>query len=91
MILTGVTIYFSDLKTGATTDKEGNYKLENIKTGTYLFEISFIGYKKIVERIYIGKDTVVDFLINQSVSELNEVDAMNIDIINQLKGHLANN
>lgn len=72
-ILTGVSVYISDLKTGATTDKEGNYKLENIKTGTYLFEISFIGYKKRVERIYVSKDTVVDFLISQSVSELNEV------------------
>ncbi len=71
--LTGVSIYISDLKTGTNTDKEGNYKLENIKTGTYLFEISFIGYKKRVERIYIGKDTVVDFLITHSVSELNEV------------------
>ena len=72
-ILTGVSIYVSDLKTGATTDKEGNYRLENIKIGTYLFEISFIGYKKRVERIYISKDTVVDFLISQSVSEWNEV------------------
>ncbi len=72
-ILTGVSIYISDLKTGATTDQEGNYQLENIKTGTYLFEISLNGYKKRVERIYIHKDTVVDFLINQSVSEFNEV------------------
>jgi iron complex outermembrane receptor protein len=72
-ILTGVSVYISDLKTGANTDKEGNYELENIKTGTYLLEISFIGYKKRVERIYIDKDTVLDFLISQSVSELNEV------------------
>ena len=72
-ILTGVTIYISDLKTGATTNKEGNYNIENIKPGIYLFEISFIGYKKRVERILISKDTVMDFLINQSVSELNEV------------------
>ena len=61
--LTGVTVYISDLKTAASTDKEGNYKIENIKTGTYLFEISFVGYKKRVERIYIGKDTLLDFLI----------------------------
>ena len=72
-ILTGVLIYINDLKTGATTDKEGNFKLENIKTGTYLFEISLIGYKKSVKRIYISKDTLVSFLISESVSELNEV------------------
>ena len=72
-ILSGVLIYINDLKTGATTDKEGNFKLENIKTGTYLFEISLIGYKKSVKRIYISKDTLVSFLISESVSELNEV------------------
>lgn len=71
--LTGVTIYINDLKTGATTDKAGNYTLENIKTGTYLFEISLIGYKKRVERMYIGKDTSINFLISPAVSELNEV------------------
>ena len=72
-ILSGVLIYINDLKTGATSDKEGNFKLENIKTGTYLFEISLIGYKKSVKRIYISKDTLVSFLISESVSELNEV------------------
>jgi len=72
-ILIGVSIYISDLKTGTSTDRKGNYQLENIKTGTYLFEISFNGYKKRVERIDINKDTVLDFLISQSVSELNEV------------------
>ena len=72
-ILSGVLIYINDLKTGATTDKEGNFKLENIKTGTYLFEISLIGYKKSVKRIFIGNDTLVSFLISESVSELNEV------------------
>ncbi len=72
-MLTGVTVYVNDLKIGATSDRDGNYKLENIKTGVYFFEISFIGYKKKVERIYIGKDTVLNFLITQSVSELNEV------------------
>ena len=71
--LTGVIIYISDLKIGAATGKTGNYILDNIKTGYCLFEINLIGYKKRVERIYISKDTVVDFLISQSVSELNEV------------------
>ncbi len=72
-ILSGVLIYINDLKTGAITDKEGNFKLENIKTGTYLFEISLIGYKKSVKRLFISKDTLVSFLISESVSELNEV------------------
>lgn len=72
-ILSGVSLYISDLKSGTTSDKDGNYKLKNIKSGTYLFEISLIGYKKRVERIHISNDTVVDYLMGQSVSEMNEV------------------
>lgn len=87
-ILTGVSIYISDLKTGTSTDQKGNYQLENIKTGTYLFEISFNGYKKRVERIYINKDTVVDFLISQSVSELNEVVVTAVSHSTELKGSI---
>ena len=71
--LTGVAIYISDLNTGATSNEEGNYKIENIKPGNYLFEYSYTGYKKRVERIFIEKDTVINILISQSVSELNEV------------------
>lgn len=71
--LSGVSVYISELKTGTTTDSSGNYKLDNIKTGYYLFEISLSGYKRRVERLYICRDTTVDFLIAQSVSELNEV------------------
>ena len=71
--LSGVFIYLSDLKLGASTDADGNFTLENIKTGNHLFEISFVGYKRRVEEIYIGTDTVLNFTLSQSVSELNQV------------------
>lgn len=72
-VLTGAIVYLSGLKTGASTDKDGKYIIEKLKTGTYLFEISYIGYKRRVERINIKKDTVINFELNQSVSELSEV------------------
>jgi iron complex outermembrane receptor protein len=71
--VSGASVYISEIKYGAISDKDGNYAIENIKTGTYLFEISMVGYKKIVERISIYKDTVIDFSLGESVSELNEV------------------
>jgi iron complex outermembrane receptor protein len=71
--LTGVTLYISELKTGTATYKNGTYKFDNLQTGTYIFEISFVGYKKRVERISIYKDTVIDFSLTPSVSELNEI------------------
>jgi iron complex outermembrane recepter protein len=72
-VLEGVSVYISDFKTGANTDKEGNYKLKGIKTGGYLLEVSLVGYKEIVKRIDISNDTVVDFSLSRSVAELNEV------------------
>ncbi len=71
--LKGVTVSLSDLKMEAVTGKEGNFQFMHVKPGTYLFEISFIGYKKQVERIKISRDTVLHFLLHPSVSELNEV------------------
>ena len=69
----GVSIYISDLKSGTTTDSLGNYTLENFKPGNYLFEVTILGYKKQVNRFSIQKDTVIDFLLSESISELSEV------------------
>ena len=89
--LTGVAIYISDLNTGATSNEEGNYKIENIKPGNYLFEYSYTGYKKRVERIFIEKDTIINILISQSVSELNEVVVTAVTRSTELKfSHQAN-
>ncbi len=71
--LSGVALYITDLKTGTISDHEGNYNFENIKTGTYLFEIDIFGYQKRVERIQIDTDTILNFLVTPSVSELKEV------------------
>lgn len=71
--LRGVIVYLTDLKMGPATDNNGNYTIENIKEGSYLFEISLTGYKKQVKRITVNKDTIINFLVNQAVSELSEV------------------
>lgn len=71
--IAGVSVYLSDLKLGAATDASGNYSLKNINPGTYLFEVSMMGYKKQVMRIALSRDTLLNFRLQQSVSELNEV------------------
>ncbi|MCH5688368.1 carboxypeptidase-like regulatory domain-containing protein [Niabella sp. W65] len=71
--LAGASIYIADLKTGATTDTNGSYKINNLKRGTYLLEINYTGYQPIIEKISIDKDTVMDFLLSPAVTELNEL------------------
>ncbi len=69
----GASVYISELKSGVSCDENGNFIIENIKPGNYLFEISMLGYKTKIERIQLKKDTILKILLNETVSELSEL------------------
>lgn len=71
--LASVSIYIEDLKTGTTSDFNGFYELKNIRPGSFLIEISTIGYKTISKEINISQDEIIDFQMNPSATELSEV------------------
>lgn len=71
--LTGVNIYIPDLKTGTSSDKAGNYKLENLPATKVLIEVSLIGYKTIAETIDLSVITTKDFILEPSIKEMNEI------------------
>lgn len=57
------------LITGTITDEEGRFSLANIKSGNYILEFSFIGYKTKTQSIYVG--SLSEFL-DQGTIELEE-------------------
>jgi iron complex outermembrane receptor protein len=67
------SIYIPDLKIGAASNTSGEYQLRNIPTGTYLVEISLIGYRSLNEKIRIQGVTKFDFFLAPLTYELNEV------------------
>ncbi len=73
--LTGVAIYISDLNTGATSNEEGNYKIENIKPGNYVLRVSAVGFSSKEKSISLqaGDVVVENFTISSTSEELNEV------------------
>ena len=71
--LTGVTIYITDLKTGAVSDIDGKYILENLPASKVRVQISFVGYKLIIETIDLSIIISKDFAMESSVAELHEV------------------
>jgi len=71
--LPGVSIYIADLKTGASTDIDGNYQIENLKPGNYLINISYIGYKSINIKVRLSNDTLINFKLRPSITEMNDV------------------
>ena len=69
----GATIYISDLKAGKSSDENGNYILKDLPPGTYLVEAGFVGYKNILKTVTLNQNTALDFVMDVSITEVNEV------------------
>ncbi len=72
-VLQGITIYITELKTGAVSDAEGKYAFKNLPKGTFLVEVRAIGFKTIVEPIHIDGAVVKDFNLEEAFIEMDEV------------------
>lgn len=71
----GATVYFKNLKKGASTDLDGNYFIEQIPSGVHSIEIACISYKTISIpdlEIKTGQN-VFDITIEESATTLNEI------------------
>src|SRR4051812_13710838 len=71
--LPGVSIYFPELKTGTLTDTSGNYSIENLPHTTVLVNVSLIGFKQVAQRINLALSNQMNFSLEESIAELNEV------------------
>ncbi len=63
-------VYFPDLKSGASTDLDGNYKITNLPQGTFLVQVSLIGFATITQKITITENTIKNFQMEPSVTEM---------------------
>jgi iron complex outermembrane receptor protein len=69
----GATIYIPELKTGALADISGAYKIDNLPKTKIIIQVSFLGYKSIVQSVDLSVTTSLDFLMEQAITEMNEV------------------
>lgn len=72
-VIAGATVYIPELKTGAIADKTGAYKLENLPRTKVIIQVSFLGYKSIIENLDLSITTSRDFTMEQAITEMNEV------------------
>ncbi|MES2429839.1 MAG: TonB-dependent receptor [Bacteroidota bacterium] len=72
-LLVGVSVFFVDVKIGASTNANGEVIIKNLPEGRHLIEISHIGYNTISEDIEIFGDTKKEYLLSRSVVENNTV------------------
>ena len=76
-LLVGATVNVIGTENGSVSDAQGNFKINNISSGLYDLEISYIGYFTFVEKevwVKAGKVTYVEVKMQQNESELEAVE-----------------
>lgn len=63
--LVGATIRFANSYNGVFSDFDGNFLLKNVKKGSTLLEISFLGYEKKIIEFNLKNDTVINIALVQ--------------------------
>lgn len=61
--LIGANIVIKELQIGSQTDSKGYYSIKNIKSGNYILEATFMGYRKFVKRVNINAGSVLEINI----------------------------
>jgi len=64
--LFGVNVYISDLSVGASTNVDGNFIIDNAKSGVYEITVSYIGYLTQKKNIDLTKDLKINFALEAS-------------------------
>ena len=78
MPLIGATIVWlgDAAQTGAVTDVDGYFSLENIPVGRHAFQVSYIGYSNLtIPNVVVtaGKEVVLNLALEESITKLDEV------------------
>ncbi|MHB1688673.1 MAG: TonB-dependent receptor [Ignavibacteriaceae bacterium] len=71
--LSGASVYIPDIKIGAVSKADGTYEIKDIPNGTYLLEVSYLGYLSQSKEMTINNDKTVNFTLEQSSIEMQEV------------------
>lgn len=70
--LIGVNIIFPELQTGTNTNEYGFYSI-SLEEGTYKVQISYLGYNSVIQTIAFSEDQTINFKLEESTENLNEV------------------
>ena len=71
--LPGANIYFPDLKKGSTTDLDGFYEIKDLPAGSFLVEVSYLGYSTKLIKTAINGEITLDAELEPTAAEMSEV------------------
>ena len=71
--LLGVNILVEELKTGTTTDTNGDFTIQNVPAGNYRLRFSYIGHKTVTVNLEIPSKDELIVLLKEGSVDLNEI------------------
>ena len=71
--IAGATIAIPDLRIGTVTDANGKYSLPKLPGGSYLVQISFVGYATYNERVDLSTTKELNVQLKPSTMEMAEI------------------
>lgn len=71
--ISGAYISIKNTKQKTVSDKTGNYQIDIPSNGTYIVEVSFVGYKRVRQVIVLNGNITKDFFLESSANVLSEV------------------
>lgn len=88
--LIGAAVVLADSGTfkGASTDIDGNFRIDNVEVGRRTFKITYLGYRENYATVIVtsGKEVVMNFELEQSV-----VTTKDVEIVAEREKDKANN
>lgn len=71
--LAKATVYIPDLQLTTIADDNGRYNFKTLPAGTYLVQVSFVGYKAVTRNITVGGSAAENFQLADEAVEENTV------------------
>ena len=69
----GAAIYLPELKTGAVTDMNGKFQIEELPAKSILVQVSSLGYKMLADKLTLTNNTQKNFVLEETIIEINEI------------------
>ncbi|NVO20616.1 MAG: TonB-dependent receptor [Bacteroidetes bacterium] len=71
--LPNATLYFTDLMKGASADIDGKYTIDNLPSGSFLLQVTYLGFRSWVSKVDITGKTKLDISLTPAAAEMKEV------------------
>ncbi len=83
--ISGANVFIHDIRVGAVADNNGVFKTAQLPSGTYIVEVSSVGYKSLAENILLDGDVTHDFKLEVNYTEASEVVVTGLSKATQIK------